>query len=175
MVEMMVCSHHGQKPIVEWSGKRLFGASSSGLTQAVDRNHAACVVDLANVWSGANVTLTVLTLDWPDGEAPPAESFIVKPKSDRRFYALDALVGLNFWKRLWEPLPEGTTVVACVGGHGRTGTFLAAMLIAAHELNPSAAHEVNPREAVRIVRETYCSKAIETKVQEKYLESLGNR
>ena len=44
----------------------------------------------------------------------------------------------------------------CMGGHGRTGTFLACLL---------AAQGIHPGEAIRRVRDEYCSEAVETDKQ----------
>lgn len=51
--------------------------------------------------------------------------------------------------------------VGCIGGHGRTGTALACMAVLAG---------MSPAEAVIYVRETYCTKAIESKSQEWFVE-----
>lgn len=56
--------------------------------------------------------------------------------------------------------------VGCLGGHGRTGTFLALM---------SVAGGANPQEAIKSVRERYCFKAIETKEQEWFVEWVHAR
>lgn len=157
------CYHAGEKPIVVAGRKALYGASGVRVVEAVYKNSAVCVVDLANVWSGSKgsfvvksrsdskfhelesfiVDPAILTLDWPDGTSPP--------------------VGLVFWQKLWELLPEGNTVVSCVGGHGRTGTFLAAMAIALG---------MKPTDAIDHVRKNHCEKAIETLNQEEYLLNL---
>jgi len=60
--------------------------------------------------------------------------------------------------RLLEEIRRGRRVlVACAGGHGRTGTLCAAVLAAAG---------VPPRRAIKWVRERYCPLAIETEEQE---------
>lgn len=46
----------------------------------------------------------------------------------------------------------------CIGGHGRTGTFLAALVAAAGN-----------KDAVQYVREHYCKKAVESKAQVDFL------
>lgn len=57
---------------------------------------------------------------------------------------------------------EEVVEVGCLGGHGRTGTTLAIMTALATSLD----HE----ECIQRVRELYCPAAIETKMQERYIE-----
>jgi hypothetical protein len=54
--------------------------------------------------------------------------------------------------------------IGCVGGHGRTGTLLGAILVY---------QGLTGEEAVEKVRSGYCKKAIETKGQEKLLTELS--
>ncbi|MEG2156328.1 MAG: hypothetical protein RRY07_00890 [Bacteroidaceae bacterium] len=49
--------------------------------------------------------------------------------------------------------------VGCIGGHGRTGTFLAALV----------ADMTGDKDAISYVRKGYCSSAVETTAQERYL------
>jgi hypothetical protein len=53
--------------------------------------------------------------------------------------------------------------IACIGSHGRTGTFMAAMLIYMGR---------TPDEAIAEVRERHCKSAIESVAQEKLIERL---
>ena len=65
-----------------------------------------------------------------------------------------------------EALAKGDTVeVGCIGGHGRTGTFLAALLVKVERLNGD--------EAVKRVKETYCCDAVETPGQRGMIRSLA--
>lgn len=89
----------------------------------------------------------VLRLDWIDMKAPP--------------------VSLRFWQEMWNLLPDGHTVFCCVGGHGRTGTALAAMIIAADK-------KITPKNAIALVRKLHCKDAIETISQEDYLEKIAS-
>ena len=72
---------------------------------------------------------------------------------------------LEFWQKMYESLPDGNVVFYCVGGHGRTGTALAALWII-HSACTS-------REAIQYVRERHCKDAIETISQRNYLRSLA--
>lgn len=93
-------------------------------------------------------------LDWADQSAPFG-------------------VTIAFWQALLNALPEGTAeepakvIVSCQGGHGRTGTALAALLITASEGQYGAS------DAARIVRSTHCKQSIESKSQMDYLLDLA--
>lgn len=56
--------------------------------------------------------------------------------------------------------------VACVGGHGRTGTVLACMAILAG---------VPPSEAVSWLRGTYCERAVQEPAQQYWIERYAER
>lgn len=86
----------------------------------------------------------VVRLDWPDMTAPTK-------------------VGIKFWQELHRLLPQHTAV-ACMGGHGRTGTALAALLVA---------DGMGGQAAIDRVRKEHCPRAIETKEQEEYIRGLA--
>jgi hypothetical protein len=57
-------------------------------------------------------------------------------------------------------LYEGDKVFCgCIGGHGRTGTFLAALV----------AHMSGEKDAIKYVRDNYCKKAVESESQVNFL------
>lgn len=87
-----------------------------------------------------------IVLDWQDGGTPP--------------------VLATFWLALVKLCrqEEAPLVIHCLGGHGRTGTALAALLI--------AVDGVVATEAIDRVRALHCDRAIETASQETYLEDL---
>lgn len=85
----------------------------------------------------------ILALAWSDGAAP--------------------IVAAEFWVELASALPAGTVAACCVGGHGRTGTTLAALLIASG---------MTFYEATVTIWTSYCAKAIETDAQIGYLKAL---
>lgn len=59
-----------------------------------------------------------------------------------------------------ERLQEGDKVFCgCIGGHGRTGLFLAALV----------AHMTGEKDAIQYVRDNYCQKAVESETQVKFL------
>ena len=162
------CRHEGDKLVYEANGKALYGATGYALKEysgAWD-----LIIDLANnlkppsappkfvrglsatrfkalekyvlVEPYKQIKSEILQLEWPDMGISP--------------------VTLQFWLDLWEMLPA-KTVVACMGGHGRTGTCLAALMIASG---------VDYWTAFETVRAEHCSKAIESFTQERYLHNL---
>lgn len=86
-----------------------------------------------------------IEIDWPDMGAPH--------------------LAASFWKDLYDYLikTKGKMLIFCVGGHGRTGTALACMLVAARWKH---------RDAKNWIWKNYCQKAIETKSQEKYITAV---
>ena len=155
--------HKGDKIIFEADGKKLYAGNGRG----VDEFSGAwdLIIDLANNISTQQhfgfikehstkkyevlrnrlpqqkkIQSELLLLAWPDMQPAP--------------------VGLDFWADLWKMLPE-KTVAMCIGGHGRTGTCLASLMIASGEMDYY--------EAVNHVRTEHCQRAIETLGQELYL------
>lgn len=160
----VACDHTGDKVIFEKDGKKLYAANNKGLNEY--SGAWELIIDLAGI-----VTLPspgfvkkennkrfdvlrphtgkysapkseILRLDWPDFAAPA-----VTP---------------DFWLKLWELLPE-KTVICCQGGHGRTGTCLAAFMIS---------QGVDYYSAFTTVRTEHCQKAIESQSQARYLHGL---
>lgn len=85
-----------------------------------------------------------LDLDWPDYKEPP--------------------VPLKFFKMLHQEIVKAkfkNVLISCMGGHGRTGTALAAILV--------AAFNYEPEDAVDFVHTNYCEEAIESRAQFEYL------
>lgn len=87
-----------------------------------------------------------LTLDWTDGCEPEVKA--------------------GFWATLIGEMtkPGDHIVFTCVGGHGRTGTSIASVLIEHSGLTDT--------QAIKFIRENYCNKAVETKEQTEYLAQL---
>lgn len=95
----------------------------------------------------------VVAFDWKDGKA--------------------LKVGTDFWEELWqlcpgEPEKPGTILVGCLGAHGRTGTCLAALMMASNDPLIQS-----PLEAVLTVRANHCERAIESRTQFDYLNALA--
>lgn len=87
-------------------------------------------------------------IDWPDMQAPP--------------------FNIGFFEDLYEDLfhmESKSVAFYCHGGHGRTGTALAAL---AHLNKTNGKQDV-----VQWVRDNYCEKAVETASQIKWLKTNG--
>jgi hypothetical protein len=85
-------------------------------------------------------------IDWPDFDIPADDDS-----------ALEAIVDM------YNKAEEGWNVeVGCIGGHGRTGTILAVMALLSGIKNPN--------EAIVWVRKNYCAEAIESGIQEWWVE-----
>lgn len=157
--------HKGDKIVYEADGKKLYAGNGRGVDESSGNwdliidlasnlpyyNPVGCVKERSSerfsvlrkhLYGPPKVASEVLSLDWPDGGVIPAP--------------------LDFWLKLWELLPE-KTVMMCVGGHGRTGTCLAALMIA---------NGVTYYAAFDHVRANHCDRAIETVTQTRYLHGL---
>ena len=161
------CSHPGNKVVFEWNDKKIYGTN----THSIDEKSGKwdLIIDLAGIVTMpspptafvgdkspkkylalrnhlntevAKLPSEVLRLHWADMGAPP--------------------VTLDFWLKLWELLPE-KTVIGCYGGHGRTGTCIASLMIATG---------IDYYSAVKTVRAEHCHKAIESLAQENYLHDI---
>ena len=79
------------------------------------------------------------------------------------------VIGIDRFKRLirlaHRTLKEGQTVeVGCIGAHGRTGTFLAGLMV--------EVEGIGYQEAVQAIRRQYCLKAIENYPQEEMVRDV---
>ena len=89
----------------------------------------------------------VIFIDWPDFGVIGLD----------RFYRVI--------RKILSALKQGRSVeVGCIGAHGRTGTLLAGLLVAAEGLTA--------RQAIQEVRARYCDEAVETSEQEQLLQRL---
>lgn len=162
------CTHEGKEIVYEYNGKKIYASSWNGLKEY--SGDWELIIDLAgNVRPspGASpfikkisserfnsllghtiqaetrvIPSEVLALDWNDMGIPP--------------------VTYDFWVELWRMMPA-TTVVACMGGHGRTGTCIAALMIVSG---------LDYWTTLETVRKQHCDKAVESLKQEQYLHAL---
>jgi hypothetical protein len=157
--------HKGKDVVFEAQGKQLFAGNGRGVDES--SGHWDLIIDLASqlpyinpygcvkersakrfdilrkhTWGPKPVNSEVLSLDWPDMGIIPAT--------------------LDFWITLWGMLPA-KTVAMCIGGHGRTGTCLTALMIVAGE---------NYYDALDHIRDKHCKKAVESVAQTKYLHAV---
>lgn len=99
------------------------------------------------------MVLSKMSLPWTDGTQflyPITD--MQAPASAETFHQL---IGY-----LSNSITEGLNVfVGCIGGHGRTGTVLAALV----------AHMTGRKDAIQYVRDAYCKKAVESQAQVDFL------
>lgn len=166
------CAHDGRTVIftldVRPLGTTLSFGGATGF--ALDYSCADLILDCGHVTSGeakrfikagppawlalnqlVKPRAKIVRLDWPDQQAPLA-------------------VPLRFWhsavRLMARELPKGGhVIITCTGGHGRTGTCLASILLAHSERSAT--------NVIDYIRETHCQDAIETLAQEEYLERLA--
>lgn len=164
------CTHDPAKePVFEADGVRLFIADASGARKEASKFDF--VLDSGNALNLAyfgespilegdeklvkaltkyvdlvSTTKTrVLKIDWDDREAP--------------------FLSPAFWPAIAKML-KGKVLANCQGGHGRSGTTLVCLMMA---LNP----EYGAKDAILHLRAVHCPRAIESKVQHKYINEVA--
>lgn len=122
----------------------LLGHSRGGFTPPVRLNKEAAHILPPSLSTFAPVPM--MTVDWSDGGVPG--------------------MGKVWWREMYSAIGklEGDVVVYCMGGHGRTGTFLAIMAALAGKKYKGC--------PVLWVRKNYCDKAVETSSQIEYVEQM---
>lgn len=167
--------HSGATAIVEGLGanpnspknkrvmKSVGGASGGDLDPAC----ADFVVDCAGVYSASRTGPTFVDAENCNERFLSLENHVHAPdllELNWRDMGIPP-VGLGFWVQLWALLPMGHTIVCCHGGHGRTGTALAALALIADPASQAGS-------MIDMVRADHCLSAIETSDQESYIFSL---
>jgi len=158
--------HQGNVPVFETGNLRVY---AGGSTSGACLHDGWVLLDLAglNVWKNVTVVgdlpfqrvrrvgpRAVISVHWPDGEAPNL----------RR----------SFWEALLDDLADicatepVNLLIACLGGHGRTGTALA-IIVSLLDLVPEGECPV------QWVRAHYCQNAVETEEQIVYIEAITGR
>jgi hypothetical protein len=130
-------------PVLELGGGKVIGGRCSEPQKGAD------------VYIGFDHSMAIN--DWVPGEKPPTQIFfpitdMQAPSNYKHFQELiDLCIGY---------LAQGKTIhCGCIGGHGRTGTFLAALVRCV----------TGNEDATTWVREHYCKKAVESKSQIEFL------
>lgn len=86
---------------------------------------------------------TVIDLNWPDMGVPYSAT-------------------KELWQHLVDMIPQDSVIVAtCMGGHGRTGSFIAILA--------GLLDGLKGKKAIDTVRKNYCECAVETSGQEEYI------
>lgn len=170
------CSHEGTTPVVTladtrievYAASKMWAKEASYLADFVIDCGAHISSDTTSAFVKAKGTLRdgdreritglnelimtvppVAQLDWPDQGIPAG--------------------GAAFWLGLVNILPDpGKVLVCCIGGHGRTGTCLASLLLVT---NPG----MTAKAVIDFVRAKHCKHAIETLAQERYLCALSEQ
>jgi hypothetical protein len=145
------------------------------------------VVVFASAWFDRPMTACGVDMSWPDvgfyldgswsaavlvcspGFRPP---FTQRPKGQFVVYPWPDLGAPRDPRRFARALrwllgqaTEGRRVeIGCAGGHGRTGTTLAGLLVL---------QGLSARSAIRRVRRAYCEEAIESREQEAFVRDLA--
>lgn len=167
------CTHDGS-PLVFHIGEGFVKAGGDRDIALWDRHKVDLVVNLTgysnNVVTcngGAKTVLHATTLlsysyaemvvSWKDMQPPP--------------------VGMNFFEELAQLVASGTNIlVHCMGGHGRTGTALAALIHTAHKIGSYPYTQdggILKGDSVEWLRKNYCKKAVESDTQADWLREAG--
>lgn len=175
------CNHDGHSIVFDCDGREFYAAGFGGIRPA----DYALVLDLAGQllphrrWTQDAIIMPsgkgflalnqhVAVGDSPDVQGvayvPPAT-----PKNIVYFNWPDMGIirtNVTFWEQLYAMLPKGKILVSCLGSHGRTGTCLAAFMMASGWAQSSL-------EAVLSVRAYHCEHAIEHSCQLSFLDDLA--
>lgn len=164
----MHCTHRGIKPVFTIGSCQVHGGRETDVLREAGRFQV--VISLlgrmratpsrfhisqgarrvfANLSAYQQRRNNILCIDWPDMEAPDLDR--------------------QFWESLVLDLKnvQGDAAIFCMGGHGRTGTALSA-LIQVSGYEPALASG----DVIQWVRYTYCQDAVETSSQVDYLRTV---
>ena len=141
-LEVVRC-YHGHQPIVI-AGYKVYGGSCSRPS-----------VDDADIYVGLDYSFKIIdkAYPWEDGHS---FQYLINDMQAPK----DAVSFVKLIEWLAGEIKLGKKVhIGCIGGHGRTGTVLAA-LVAIME---------NRTDAISFVRKHYCTKAVESEKQIEFL------
>lgn len=140
----------GLKNVKDWDWSKLnLIVSLSGHPTLLHKANGAAIEMMGDDFPALSPPLGLarLSMNWTDGEAPPFD--------------------LSYVEDLVALVATGTdTLIHCIGGHGRTGTMLVAMLCQMED-KPWGKKKVDP---IKWIRTNYCKKAVETNVQIDWLK-----
>jgi hypothetical protein len=168
------CAHAGFKVI--------FKTNEGHAIYAGARDHLAgdysLIMDCTGqgIARGAGAVRPVLQFDGALGDKYAALTDFVAPLTPRILVAWPDGGAPELLPAFWQALLarlDGPLAVCCIGGHGRTGTALACLLMA--DLARGTDAPLAPlSEIVRMVRKVHCESAIETDDQCIYLEEVAD-
>jgi len=146
MKKMIVKCYNGHKALPLPDGKFLYGGSCV----------TPSVLD-ADIYIGLDSMVRVSELSYPWIKDKAEFLFKIRdgdPPSD--LIQTKALL-----QYIYDCLQEGKKVhIGCLGGHGRTGTIMAALL----------AQNYGMKDSIKYIRENYCKKAVESPSQVSWLK-----
>jgi hypothetical protein len=167
---------HEPTLIFEAQGVRFFGAQYRALNQKT----------LGEVRADLLINLTGTSLYAPAPRSRLSDKPLIKkaPRWFRKLFEQPRVeeiiidwpdygiipVQREFFETIWNAIKQQkkkNVVVFCVGGHGRTGTCVACLM--------TVINEIHGGQAIKQVREGYCSHAIETKEQETMVRCMTKR
>lgn len=165
---MLTSTHgHGPTEVYNLEKKVKFSGSTAGFVDYEDLQDNTIVVNCGAL----NEVLRNPYQKVPEGMKLPGVDL-----ASRNIYELwlnwgdygKPPVSRDIWKKIYSEakrMKVKNLIFCCTGGHGRTGTALAAMLI--------CCAKQTAKEAADFVRENYCEDAIESLSQEEYLCNLA--
>ena len=142
------CYHKHKGLVIPGTDKVVYGGSCS-----------RPIVKDADVYIGFDHSMASSATGWPWQKSYKAPEFeVCFPISDMQAPPDSGdFAGLVSWTKT--QLDAGKKVhCGCIGGHGRTGTFLAALV-----------SQYGEKDAITYVRKSYCDKAVETTAQVNFL------
>ena len=153
-----ICNHN-LTPFEIGDGKYVYLSGSAGLKANPEGPEPDVAVYLSDTWL---CTGQMLTNDGSIEKSPDEPSTLYFDWPDYGVVDVKKLIPALEWAL--NGLRAGRNVeIGCHGGHGRTGTFVAAMCVMYGEL---------AEDAISRIRLEYCEKAIETKPQEEMIQAL---
>ena len=115
---------------------------------SIKENHSIPIPELKK-WEDYSTPFIELQMDWPDYGA----------------------IGLprKFWEELIEylELHKAKLLIFCQGGHGRTGTAIACLMV--------TGLDYTAKQSITWIRKNYCSSAIESVSQEDYIRKIARK
>ncbi|HYF57055.1 MAG TPA: hypothetical protein VEA41_22585 [Salinarimonas sp.] len=154
------CTHEGWDTVVEVGDVTFGGAAGKDIPRTTD---AVLIVDCA----GSARRFDRTGGQFPDKYAPLARHLVGIPRIELPWDDMGPPpVTREFFAELPGLVGKGHVIVNCYGGHGRTGTALAALMLV-H--NPG----MKAREAIEHIRNLHCEHAVESISQVQWLCDLA--
>ena len=167
------CTKHTWEPVFSFDGIDYFGSAKSDIPSMKADDPKRLIVNATGYSS--NSSTNVIVKDCPkDMLELKDDKYIIKfKKADELLLDWDDGQPLRAKASFWPDLHSRAKLAGykqvigcCVGGHGRTGTFLSCMLLA-------LGLETDPDSAIGFVRKQHCKKAVETFSQIDYIEAVA--